>query len=201
MAEVFRQATQRCAFAGKRIPTCKEKKFSNAESIYKRQQQGLEGRFQPNLDYKEKFLFIFLRPQLRLQFWADFHWIFSKQVEKVFKCLKVYSLHPKINLSLSFSLMRIWREVGFCELIKYSNLSCRKYETKWTSAVPGFRFNNHQNVFLNGLNSNYVFSRNDQQAPPGPPPRWGGMLSKRPPTSCLGTRPVPCSPPSGSTRI
>ena len=59
-----------------------------------------------------------------------------------------------------------------------------------------FRFNNQQNVFLNGLNSNYVFSRNDQQAPPGPPPRWGGMLSKRPPTSCLGTRPVPCSPPS-----
>ena len=59
-----------------------------------------------------------------------------------------------------------------------------------------FGFNNQQNVFSNGLNSNYVFSRNDQQAPPGPPPRWGGMLSKRPPTSCRGTRPVPCSPPS-----
>ena len=48
---------------------------------HKRQQQRFWEKFQPNLDYKDKFLLIFLRPQLHLQFWADFHWIFSQQVE------------------------------------------------------------------------------------------------------------------------
>ena len=48
---------------------------------HKRQQEGFQEKFQTNLDYKDKFLLIFLRPQLHLQFWADFHWIFSQQVE------------------------------------------------------------------------------------------------------------------------
>ena len=36
---------------------------------HKRQQQRFWEKFQPNLDYKDKFLLIFLRPQLHLQFW------------------------------------------------------------------------------------------------------------------------------------
>ena len=64
-----------------------------------------------------------------------------------------------------------------------------------------FGFNNRQNVFSNGLNSNYVFSRNDQQAPPGPPPTILTLprVTATPPNSPVGparTRtPVPADSP------